>query len=149
MGLSDTVKDPAIRASMTADCAKLMDEQVAAKSGLAGLAIKATYGVVKGVGPNYVTGAIGRLLPEVLRALEPMWHEGQEMGDPVQHLIHHRARTADTVLSVTDARIHKADGIVRSSYNKLRKSVQGDIEAAVPGLAKIIGKHAKDSAYTA
>ncbi len=142
MGLSNQIKDQGAEASLTADCAKLIDEQVATKGGLGGMAIKATYGIVKGLGANYVSGAIGRLLPDVLSALDPIWGEGIQAGDPVTYLTQHRDRTADVVLSVTDARIEKANnGVVRGAYNKLRKSVKGDVVEAVPDLAKIIGQH--------
>lgn len=142
MGLSETLNDQTIQSGIVDDCTKLIDTQVAAKSGLSGLALKATYGVVKGAGAGYIPGAIGRILPDVFTALDPIWNEGLQTGDPVGHLIQNQERTADMVLSVTDARIAKSNnGIVRSSYNKLRQSVKGDVEAAVPGLAKILGTH--------
>ena len=142
MGLSDKISDQNTQANLVADCAKLMDEQVAAKNGISGLALKAAYGVVKGVEPSYIPRAIERLLPEALAALDPMWDEGIQSGDPVQHLIQNRARTADMLLNITDAKIEKArNGVVRSSYNKLRKSVKNDVEEAVPGLAKILSTH--------
>lgn len=143
MGLSDQIKDPQVQASIAADCAKLIDEQVAAKGGISGLALKATYGVVKGLGANYVVGAIERLLPDVLVALDPIWNEGVAAGNPVEHLATRPTETADRVLSVTDARIQKTNnGVVRGAYNKLRQSVKQDVEAAVPDLAKIIGQYA-------
>ncbi len=143
MALSEKLQDDAVKASIAADCTKLMDDQVAAKSGLSGMAMKATYGVVKGVGADYIPGAIQRLLPDAIAALDPMWDEGVQAGDPVAHLTNNSDRTADTILSVTDALIERASNkLICSSYGKLRKSVKGDIAAAVPGLAQIIGKYA-------
>jgi N-acyl-D-aspartate/D-glutamate deacylase len=142
MGLSDKISDQNTQANLVADCAKLMDEQVAAKNGISGLALKAAYGVVKGIGPNYIPGALHGLLPAALVALDPIWDEGVQSGDPVEHLAQNRSRTADMLLSITDARIEKArNGAVRASYNRLRKSVKNDVEEAVPGLAKILGAH--------
>lgn len=141
MGLNDTLQDQTTKANIAADCAKLMDEQVAAKTGFSGMALKTAYKVVKGVGQGYIPAAIGRLLPEAFKALDPMWQEGLQTGDPVGYLTQNSARAADTLLSVTDNRISRADGIVRSSYNKLRKSVHGDVEAAMPGFAQIIHNH--------
>jgi hypothetical protein len=142
MGLNETLQNPDVRNRIVADCVKLMDEQVATKNGISGFALKATYGVVKGVGAGYIPGAIDRLLPQVFSALDPMWEEGVQSGDPVAHLTQHRSRTADTILSITDTKIEKTDnGVVRASYNKLRKSVKGDVEEAVPSLAKIIHNH--------
>ncbi|MBF2001917.1 MAG: hypothetical protein IGS50_19185 [Synechococcales cyanobacterium C42_A2020_086] len=144
MGLNDQIKAQQTKADLVADCTKLIDDQVAAKNGISGLALKATYGVVKGIGANYVSGAIERILPDVLNALDPIWDEGMQTGNPVEHLAQNRSRTADMVLSVTDARIEKSNnGVVRGAYSKLRKSVKSDVEDAVPDLAKIINRHAQ------
>ncbi len=140
MGLRDVLKDKAVKATLIADCVQLIDQQVAAKGGLSGFGLKATYGVVKGIGPSYIPGAIERLLPEALDALDPIWGEGLEAGDPVAYLSQHGERAADCLLSTTDARIERtSNGLVKASYNKLRQSVKGDVEAAVPGLAGILG----------
>jgi hypothetical protein len=144
MGLSEGLNDPNKKANIVTDCVKLMDEQVAGKGGIGGLGLKAAYGTVKGVKPGYIDGAIERLLPEVLAALDPMWSEGIQTGDPVGHLSQNRSRTADALLGITDARIEKtSNGIVRGAYNKLRKSAKSDVEEAIPGLAKIIDNYAK------
>lgn len=143
MELTDKINDNATYARIAADCTQLIDEQVAAKSGLSGVALKATYTVIKGVGKDYVTGAVRRLLPETLSALNPIWTEGVAYGDPVAYLSEHSDRTADVILSTTDARIAKnGGGIVGASYQKLRKSIKRDVVDAVPDLAKIIHKHA-------
>lgn len=142
MSLNNKISDQNTQIALVADCTKLIDEQVAAKTGISGLALKAAYGVVKGVEPSYVPGAIHRLLPEALAALDPIWDEGVQSGDPIQHLTQNRSRTAEMLLSVTDAKIERAkNGVVRSSYNKLRKSVKNDVEEAIPGLAKILSTH--------
>lgn len=141
MALSDTLHNAT---NVAADCAQLIDEQVASKKGIGGMAMKATYSLVKGIGPDYIPGAIERLLPETLSALEPIWNEGLQQGDPVAHLSQNRDRTADTILSVTDARIAKSsNSVVTGIYGKLRQSVKDDIAAAVPGIAQILGQHAQ------
>lgn len=142
MALSDKLNDPTLQENLVEDCVKLMDEQVATKGGIGGLALKAAYGVVKNIEPSYISGAIERLLPEALNALDPMWEEGVQAGDPVQHLTQNSSRTADTLLSITDARIEKSSNtVMRSTYGKFRKSVKNDIQEAVPDLAKILGTH--------
>ncbi len=144
MGLSEGLNDPNKAASIVADCVKLMDEHVAGKGGLGGLGLKAAYGTVKGVRPGYIDGAIDRLLPQALDALDPIWSEGVQTGDPVGYLTQNRSRTADALLGITDAWIEKSsNGIVRGAYNKLRGSAKTDVEEAVPGLAKIIDKYTK------
>lgn len=142
MGLRAVIDDEALQARIAEDCAKLMDEQVAAKGGISGFALKTTYGVIKGIGADYIPSTLQRLLPDAVNALEPIWVEGMAGGDPVTHLSDNRARAADMLLGITDARIEQSSNkIVRASYSKLRQSVKGDVEAAVPGLAKIFNIH--------
>ncbi len=142
MGLSEKIQDETVRANIAADCAKLIDKQVAAKGGLAGIAMKTAYGVIKGIGAGYIPSAIDRLLPEACEALDPMWQEGSATGDPVKYLSENSNLTADCLLSVTDERIkgtkHAALG---ATYKKLRKSVKNDVEAAVPDLVQIISNY--------
>lgn len=144
MGLTDGLNDSNKKDRLVADGVKLIDEQVSAKSGIGGMAWKAAYGAVKGVMPGYLDGAVERLLPESLAALDPMWSEGVQAGDPVQYLTQNRSRAADALLGITDARIEKtSNGIVRGSYKQLRGSAKSEVEAAVPGLAKIIDNYTK------
>jgi len=139
-------KDPVSWDALVSDCAKLMDEQVATKGGITGMAVKAAYSAVKGISPGYVTEATGRILPEVLSALDPIWTEGTAVGNPVDYLAQNGARTADLILGITDARVEKTNRtVVRGSYKKLRESVKKDLEAAVPRLAEIIDARLKQS----
>lgn len=149
MGLPDLLQNDALRLSLVNACTDLIDTQVAAKGGLGGMALKTTYGLVKSVGPEYIPGAVGRLLPEVLAALDPIWAEGLQTGSPTAYLMAQSARTADSLLSVTDDRIVKAsNGLVKASYQRLRQSVKGDVEAAVPDLAQILANHTSQPSAT-
>ena len=142
MGLSAQLRDDQLTSSIAADCTKLMDEHVSAKSGVSGMALKATYRVVRGLSSDYIPGAIQRLLPEAISALEPMWEKGLASGDPVEYLTQNSELTADTILSVTDTKIQRVKSkLICTSYSKLRKSVKSDISAAIPGFANILSKH--------
>lgn len=141
MSLSDIIQNADVKASIVDDCNHLIDEKVSHKGGVSGMALKTAYRVVKGIGPTYVRGAIGRVLPDALTALDPMWQEGLQTGDPVQYICQNPDRAADVLLSVTDTRIQYSSGAIVTVYNKLRKSVKGDIEEAVPQLASILSKH--------
>lgn len=144
MGLIDGLNDPDKRASVVSDCVKLIDQQVSAKSGLSGVGLKAGYAAVNGVMPNYIASSVEWLVPEVFIALDPIWSEGVQAGDPVGYLIQNRSRSADALLGITDARIEKSNkAIVRGTYNKLRNSAKSYVEEAIPGLAKIIDNYTK------
>ncbi|WP_299402894.1 hypothetical protein [Acaryochloris sp. IP29b_bin.148] len=146
MGLKDQFENEDKQASIAADCAQLMDEQVATKTGLSGLAIKTAYRAFKGIGPGYIPRVLQSLVPQALDALDPMWTEGMQSGDPVKHLSQNSSATADVLLGVTDQKLSQAKNkIVIATYKKVRKSVKGDVEEAVPGLAQILGNYANTS----
>lgn len=143
MGLSDQLNNPQIHSQIAVDCSTLMDEQVSEKSGLGGMAIKTGYGVLKGLGPGYITRAIQNLLPKVILAIDPLWEEGVSAGDPISYLSNNKTKAADILLGVTDHKIANAKNkVVIATYKKFRKSVQGDVESAIPGFAQIIAKYA-------
>ena len=142
MELTSAIQNETVRNEIAADCSQLIDRQVSAKGGLSGLALKTAYKVVKGIGADYIPGAINRLLPETCAALDPIWAEGVQAGDPVLYLSNHQDRTADIILGATDRRIaNNGNAIIKSSYQKLRKSVKGDVATAVPELAQILNRH--------
>lgn len=143
MGLINILDDPNKKEMVVNDSLKLIDESVAAQSGLSGMALKAAYAAVKGIAPTYVAGAVERLLPEALPALDPMWNEGVQNGDPVGYLTNNSSKAADAMLSVTDSKIERSsNSVVKGAYKKLRNSAKGYVETAMPGLAKIIGNYA-------
>ncbi|GAB1541302.1 hypothetical protein NUACC21_39730 [Scytonema sp. NUACC21] len=145
MKLTDGLVNPDKKNILVADCTKLLDEQVGSMKGVSGLAIKAGYAAIKGIAPDYCSGAIERLLPESFTALDPIWNEGVQTGNPVEHLTQNRDRTADALLGITDAKIERSKNTtVRGVYNKLRSSAKKHVEDAVPNLAKIIDNYTKN-----
>jgi hypothetical protein len=144
MGLSAGLADSNKRAKVVEDCCVMIDEQLASKSGISGLAIKAAFAALKGIKPGYIPHVVDLLLPECLDALDPLWHEGVQTGDPLAHLQVKRAQAAEALLGITDERVKASQrNIVRGTYDKLRKSAKEHVEAAVPDLAKVIDKFTK------
>ncbi len=144
MGLSDDLLNPNKKAMVVADCCTMIDEQVKSTQGLSGLAVKTAYSAMKGIKPGFIAYAVEQLLPQCLTALDPIWSEGVQKGNPVGYLDASRDRTADALLGVTDARVKNAkSSIVRGSYKKLRGSAKSHVEDAVPHLARVIDKYTK------
>ncbi|MBE9005201.1 hypothetical protein IQ259_09125 [Fortiea sp. LEGE XX443] len=142
MGLSDKFLNSEKRAMVIDDCCNLLEAQLTSKSGISGIALKAAYAAIKGVKPGYIAYAVEQLLPECFAALDPMWNEGLQQGDPVAHLATNKSRTADALLSVTDARVKKVSRpIVRGTYEKLRGSAKPHVEEAVPDFAQLLNKY--------
>ena len=142
--LTDALTSDAKKASVVDDCCALIDAEVSDKGGISGLAIKAGYATVKGVKPGFVKHVIHDLLPEFAAALEPMYQEAKSSGKAVaEYFAANPARTADALLSITDAKAQRSkSAVVKGTYDKLRGSAKKNVEAAIPRLGKMVEKHA-------
>lgn len=144
MGLSEVIGDPGKKGAVVDDCCTLVDEEVASKGGLSGLAVKAGYAAVKGVKPGFIRHVVSDLLPEFAEKIDPIWQEGVTGGSPAQFLVTNKARVADALLSVTDAKAKNAkSSVVRGTYERLRGAAKKNVEDAIPRLSKLVEKHAK------
>ncbi|MEH1939014.1 MAG: hypothetical protein V7L01_02185 [Nostoc sp.] len=145
MGLSDGLLNPTKKAMVINDCCNMIEGQLASKSGMSGIALKTAFAALKGVKPGYIPYVVEQILPQCFTALDPIWNEGVEKGNPVEHLSANRSHTADALLGVTDARVQSTKRqIVRGTYEKLRGSAKKHVEEAVPDLAKLIGNYANN-----
>jgi hypothetical protein len=142
--LTEQLNAPEKKETVVADCCLLIDQEVADKGGLTGLAIKAGYGAVKGVKPGFIKHVVSELLPEFARVLDPMYQDAKTQGKPVASFFEtNGGRAADALLSITDSKAKNAkSGVVKGTYDKLRPSAKKHVEAAVPRLGRLIEKHA-------
>lgn len=142
MGLSDVLKDEPKKNAIVNDCCTLLDEEVASKGGLSGIAVKAGYAAVKGIRPGFVKHTVEVLLPEFAVKLDPIWEDAVKSGNRSGYLVSNKGRVADALLAVTDARANRSNkGMVKSTYEKLRGSAKKNVEEAVPRLARLLEKH--------
>ncbi|MCC3420865.1 MAG: hypothetical protein JGK24_26010 [Microcoleus sp. PH2017_29_MFU_D_A] len=142
MGLSDILLNENKRDTIVDDCVKLIDKQVAAAPGLGGLALKAAYSTVKGIRADYCAQVVDQLLPEISIALDPMWAEAVNNGNPVAYLTERKAQVADQLLQISDKKAENSTrAVVKGAYGKLRPSAKTYVENGIPDLAEIINKH--------
>jgi hypothetical protein len=142
MGLSDILLSEKNIDSVVDDCVGLIEKQVAAASGLGGLALKAAYSTVKGIRRDYCGQVLYQLLPEVSIALDPMWSEAVNNGNPVEYLTERKSEVADQLLQISDKKAETSTrAVVKGAYAKLRPSAKTYVEKGVPDLAAIINKH--------
>ena len=127
------------------DALGVLDEEVADKGGLTGLAIKAAYKLVKGIRPGFIREVVDNLLDEFLDAVEPLYQDAVAKQRPVGSGVRENpSRVADSLLGVTDRKSERAKSqVVKSAYEKLRPSAKKQVEAACPRLASLIERHAK------
>ena len=146
--LKDTLLVPGRRGAVIDDCVALIDEQVAEKSGLTGLAIKGAFAVVKAIKPGFVREVVDHLLDTFVDKLEPFHAAALAKGaDVAEHFKQNQGAIADALLSVTDAKAESArQQGVRKAYDKLRPTAKKHVEAAVPGVGRIVARHATTAA---
>jgi hypothetical protein len=132
------------RSALVDDAVKVLDQEVADKSGLTGIAIKGAYKLVQGIRPGFVRQVVDALLDDFLVALEPIYREAADKKVPAgNHLLAQRDRVADALLSVTDKRAQTAQSAtIKSAYGKLRPMAKKQVETAGPRLSQLIDRHA-------
>lgn len=142
MSLVEALSDASKKDALVSDVVKLVDEEVASKGGLSGIALKAGYAAVKGVKPGFVQSVVKKLLPDFASQLDPLWIEAKKDGKPVAYLEREKSKVADALLSVTDGKIDRAESdLVKGTYKKLRGSAKKNVEDAVPRLARVVERH--------
>jgi hypothetical protein len=132
------------RAKVIEDACRVLDQEVADKSGITGLAIKGAYKVVQGVKPGFVHEVVDALLDDFLDALDPLYQESIAKQRPAgSYLRENSSRVADSLLAVTDRRAQDAKRqMIRSAYDKLRPMAKKQVEGATPRLADMLERHA-------
>jgi hypothetical protein len=145
LSLIEQVERDGKRKQVIEDALRILDAEVADKSGLSGLAVQGAYRVVKGISPGFLTQVVDHLLEDFLRALDPVYQEALEKGaSPGPYLVQQSSRVADGLLAVTDQRAQRSGrAVVKKTYEKLRPTAKRHVEAAMPRLGDLLERHAQ------
>jgi hypothetical protein len=144
MPLADVLLSPDQRSRVVDDCMTLIDQEVADKGGLTGMALKAGYKAVQGVRPNFVKNVVNDLLPDFAKGIEPVYDEAKAQSKGIaDHLSANKARVADALLAITDRRAERTKfTVVKAAYDRLRGTAKQHVEAAVPRLGRLVERYA-------
>ncbi|MFZ9886779.1 MAG: DUF6918 family protein [Myxococcota bacterium] len=140
--LEDAKKRPAI----LNDCERVIEEEVGAKSGLSGMAIKAGYLVVCKIKPGIIRESMDGLLDDFVRRIDPFWQEHRSAGGSPEafpgYMNGKSAQIADALLGITDDRARRANNkTLVSAYEKLRPQGKKLVADAIPRVSAMLGKH--------
>jgi hypothetical protein len=146
--LTDMLLVPGNRPKVIADCVQLINEEVDAKGGLTGLAVKGAYALVKAVKPGFVTEAVDHMLDDFVKRLEPFWADAQAKNEPIGPLMNTRApQVADALLAISDERAARSSNpTLKKAYEKLRPTGKKHVEQAVPRVGRLVQKYASATA---
>lgn len=132
------------RSQVIDDGVKVLDQEVADKGGLSGIAIKGAYKIVQGVRPGIIREAVSNLLDDFLDAMDPIYQEAAGKKQPAgAYLRQNSTRVASALLAVTDKRAARVDSqVIKKTYEKLRPTAEKQVEAAAPRLSQLLERHA-------
>jgi len=140
--LHDALTRPPARTRVIDDCLQLIDEEVAAKGGLTGIAVKGAYRIVKAVRATFVRDVIDAMLDEWVTSLEPFYEEWRTGGGDASladFLSARREAVAEKLLQVTDRRAQRMKTVsIKILYERLRPTAKRNVEEAVPRLGLLV-----------
>lgn len=146
--LFDTLTaDAERRARIVRDAERVLDAEVSGKAGIGGLAVKATFKVVKGLQPGFIPSAVDDLLEDFVRNLEPHWETWRtsKEGTCAEYFVTHSSEVADSLLSVTDGRAESTrHNTLKKAYLKLRPKGKEHVVASMPRVGAMIEKNTAD-----
>lgn len=142
MSLEQALVDPTRRQAIVGDCVRILDEEIAAKRGLSGKAIRAGYSAFKSVKPGICGSAFERLLPRFAPVIDPHWTQARGSGDARAYFRTHDGAIADGLLEVTDRLADRATNrVLLRLYRSLRGRARAHVISGVHRIPEVIEAH--------
>src|ERR1700730_14138476 len=143
--LQEILLAPDTKPRVTADCMTLIQQEVSAKSGVSGTAVKLAYKTVNAVASGYVQSMVETMLPDMIDRLEPYWADFSTSGagDFGDYLVKRAEEVSEALLSVTDERAAAAERpMVIKAYRSVRGSAAKHVTAALPAVGALVQTYA-------
>lgn len=142
VNLRDGLGAQPVRERVIADCVTLIEDQVKAKGGLTGVAIRTAYATIKAVKKGFINEVVDGMLDEWLERLQrhyDTWAGGARDGRFSDFLVARSDEVAEDLLGVTDRRAettrHKT---AKKAYLKMRGSAKSNVMEAIPELGRML-----------
>lgn len=149
MTLSSQLLAKKNRPAVVTELVGVVREEVAAKKGVSGAALKAGYKTARKMMPDLERKAVRRLLPDAAAALDPFWDAFVAEGgaDFGAYLAGHETEVSAALLAITDARAEATSkDALKKVYRALRGKADVHVQAALPRLGAALQKHATPGA---
>lgn len=131
------------RERVNAGFVTLIEDFVADRGGLKGMAYRAGMAMIQKARPGILQRGVDKLLPLYLQALDPLYQEFAKAGgsDFAAYLQKHSKRAAEALIAVADQRITRASDSAQKYYGKFRGGADEEVRNLLPGLSKLIQKN--------
>jgi Family of unknown function (DUF6918) len=143
--LQEILLTPDTQPQVTADCLTLIKQEVSAKSGVSGTAVKLAYKTVNAFASGYLQSMVETLLPEMVAKLEPYWADfnasgAAEFGD---YLAKRGDEVSEALLEVTDGLAAESSRpTILKAYRSVRGGAAKHVTAALPAVGALVQKYA-------
>ena len=143
--LHDILLAPDNQPAVVADCLKLIEQEVASKSGVSGTAVKLSYKTAKSLASGYLQSTVESLLPDLVAQLEPFWADygasgASGFGD---YLAKRGDEVSEALLSVSDERAQRSSrAVIIKAYRTVRGGAAKHVTAALPAVGALVQKYA-------
>ena len=142
--LSEVIKDRNKRKQVIEDGERLIEQEVADKSGMTGFAVKAGFKVIKGIRPGIIPMALDGLMDEFCARVDPFYEAFQASGekDLRSYFVRRGSEIANALLAITDGRAERTDHrTLKGAYFQLRPQAEKHVVTAMPRVADLVRKH--------
>jgi hypothetical protein len=143
--LPEILLAPETQPQVTADCVKLIEQEVSSKSGVSGTAVKLAYKAASTLKPGYLQSTVESLIPDMADKLQPYWADFAASGASGfgDYLAKRSDEVSESLLSVTDARAEVCERpTILKAYRAVRGGAAKHVVAALPNLGSLVQKYA-------
>ena len=143
--LQEILLAPDTRPHVTADCLTLIQQEVSAKSGVSGTAVKLAYKAASTLKPGYLQSTVDSLIPDMADKLQPYWADFTASGASGfgDYLAKRSDEVSEALLSVSDARAQVSSRrVIIKAYRAVRGGAAKHITAALPAVGALVEKYA-------
>jgi hypothetical protein len=143
--LPEILLAPDTQPQVTADCMKLIEQEVSSKSGVSGTAVKLAYKAASTLKPGYLQFTVESLIPDMADKLQPYWADFSDSGASGfgDYLVKRSDEVSESLLSVTDARAEVCERpTILKAYRAIRGGAAKHVVAALPNLGSLVQKYA-------
>jgi hypothetical protein len=147
--MADTLHDillaPDTEPAVVADCLKLIEQEVAGKSGVSGTAVKLAYKAANAFASGYLQTKVEQLIPQMVDRLEPFWADFMASGAAGfgDYLVKRGDEVSEALLSVTDERAERCrKPTILKAYRTVRGGAAKHVTAALPNLGALVQRYA-------
>ncbi len=132
------------RDELVADAARLVEDYIQQRGGLKGMGLKTGLALAKAARPDILHRASDRMLPDMVRALEPLYQEFRHSsgGDFAVFLDRRADAAVELLLGVADAKVAAAhNAAAKSVYQKFRGGAADEARGLLPRLGKLVSAY--------